>query len=92
MHRDQRKQRDQPRLTVGQAHQWNADHDGVAEGCSQRQHRRAPVQALPNHDGRKQQPCRHEIHGHRLEVELLHMHRAHGAKKQRWREHHEDQI
>ena len=52
----------------------------------------AARRALPDQHRRKQQGRRHKIHGNRLEVELLYMHRAHGAKQQGRCQHHKDQI
>ena len=92
MHRDQGEERHQPRVTIGQPHQRRANGQRVAEHRRQRQHRRPAGAALPDEDGRKQDKRRHKIHGHRLEVELLHMHCAHGAKQQRRRQHHEHQV
>jgi len=40
----------------------------------------------------EQQQHRSEVHGEGFEIELLHMHRAHGAKQQCGREHRKHQI
>jgi hypothetical protein len=50
------------------------------------------AKALHPQRGGKNQPSGSEIDGHGAKVEVLHMHRAHGAKQQRGREHNEHQV
>ena len=81
-----------PGLAPGQAHQRRADHHRVAEGGGQRQHGRAPVEAAHQQRAGEDHDHRQEIRRHRPEVQLLHLHLAHGAKQQRRREQQEHQV
>ncbi len=85
--RNEREQRHQPGLAIGQADERDADGHGVAEGGGQRHHCGAAQGTLPEQHDDKQQNCSGKINRHRLEVQPLDMHRAHGAKQQRGREH-----
>jgi len=50
------------------------------------------VEALPGQGGEIQQTERGEVDAHRAEVQVFDVHGAHGAKQQRGRQHHEDEV
>jgi len=92
VHRDQREQRDQPCIAKHQAHQGHADHQRVAEGVGQCPCRAQRVEALQRQCGGIHDAKRHKVDAHGAKVQVLDVHRAHGAKQQRGREHHEHQV
>ena len=92
MNRYQGQQGDQTGLAKYQGHQCNADHDGVGISHRQGQHRRTPIKTLQQESSNHKNSYRQEIRRDGLEVELLNIHAAHGAKKQSRHEQEKNQV
>ena len=70
----------------------HTNHQSVAERIGQGPRRRQTVEALPGQGGEIQNAERGEVDAHRAKVQVFDVHGAHGAKQQRGRQHHEDEV